>query len=396
MDKALIKLLKKLLDHEYRDTVDPDTIRKILPDLLVPIYSSLCDLHCLGETIDLDVLKNHYFNNTVLTGAMKDKQDLIFNEIAKSNNITNEQADLVVEAEREKAIAHEIADAAIDVFNGKGGKLSGVIELATSYNNYEEDTTDVVVEGLDELLNVTDTKHYFNILPDTLQEAVGGIYRGHVVQIFASTEAGKTTFAANWCRGFLEQGLKVLYIANEEPGAIVKLTTIRSYCGATRDQLDLDRGKYNKEWAKVKDNFILFHNPDLSITDIDRIIGYHKPDVVIIDQLDNVKWQGNIDSNVDRFNKLYREARVMAARHQFAMVELTQASAMAEGKMKLQLDWMANSKVDKPATADLIIGIGKKTHDDGMRGLTLCKNKISGNHDTVYVTIEPSIARYVA
>jgi len=396
MNQALIKLTKKLLLVEYRDTVDLTKISKVLPDVLVPIYSSIVDLHALGEDIDIDVLRNHYLNNNVLTDAMKEKQGLIFTEIDKASLITEQQANIIVDNETEKAIAQVIADAAIDVFNGKGGTVAEVLALAASYQDYEEDDSSLVDDDLDSLLDKTDKKNYFKLLPDTLQEVVGGITRGHVMQVFARTEAGKTTFVANLNRGFLEQGLKVVYIANEEPGEIIKLTHMRSYCGVTRDGLDLDRDKYRKMWAGVSDNFKLYYNTNFSLSDIDKILGYQKPDIWVVDQLDNVKYQGTIDSNVDRFNKLYREARCLAAKHNCAVVEVTQASALAEGKMKLQLDWMDGSKTAKPATADVIVGIGKKTHDDGIRGLTLCKNKASGKHDTVYVNIEPEIARYTA
>ena len=65
--------------------------------------------------------------------------------------------------------------------------------------------------------------------------------------------------------------------------------------------------------------------------------------------------------------------------------------AMAEG-----------SKTGKGAEADVILGIGKHNGDnedgevDNSRFLTISKNKLSGYHGTIVVTLEPEVERYVA
>jgi replicative DNA helicase len=78
----------------------------------------------------------------------------------------------------------------------------------------------------------------------------------------------------------------------------------------------------------------------------------------------------------------------MAKRHECALVAVSQASADAEGRTRLDFSMMENSKTGKAAEADLIIGIGKHGQsDDGepdtMRFLNISKNKLSGYHGVI-------------
>lgn len=73
-------------------------------------------------------------------------------------------------------------------------------------------------------------------------------------------------------------------------------------------------------------------------------------------------------------------------------VSLTQANAGDEARPKV---WLRDSDVDSsrtglPAQADLLLGIG--ADDDmlntGARAVSLCKNKLSGNHEGFMVQFD--------
>jgi replicative DNA helicase len=86
------------------------------------------------------------------------------------------------------------------------------------------------------------------------------------------------------------------------------------------------------------------------------------------------------------------------------VIGVCQAGATAENKKYLSMDDIAESKTGKAGEADWILGIGK-VHDDhnpNKRYLSILKNKLTGDEDTieelrhgkVEVEICPTIARY--
>ena len=92
--------------------------------------------------------------------------------------------------------------------------------------------------------------------------------------------------------------------------------------------------------------------------------------------------------------------RELAKRHDCAVIGVSQASAEAEGKTRVDFSMMEGSKTGKAAEADVVLGIGKHsgTNEDGepdhTRFLTISKNKLSGYHGSIPVMIEPEIGRY--
>ena len=90
----------------------------------------------------------------------------------------------------------------------------------------------------------------------------------------------------------------------------------------------------------------------------------------------------------------------MAKRHNIALIVLSQASADAEGRTRLDFSMMEASKTGKASEADLIIGIGKHSSQDddepnNTRFLNISKNKLSGFHGVIACNIEPEVSRYV-
>ena len=139
--------------------------------------------------------------------------------------------------------------------------------------------------------------------------------------------------------------------------------------------------------------------------DLDRVDAYvrkMKPDVLVIDQSDKVGVSGQYQATHERLRELYRRLRELAKRHNCALIGVSQASNDAEGKTRVTYAMAEGSKTGKGAEADVILGIGKHNGDnedgevDNSRFLTISKNKLSGYHGTIVVTLEPEVARYVA
>ena len=200
--------------------------------------------------------------------------------------------------------------------------------------------------------------------------------------------------------GFCQQGAKVLYLGNEEKTTRTKLRAIQACSGMTREQIadnpDLAMSKY----LSIKDRLIM---KDVQEWDIDTISAYCekiKPDVLIIDQSDKVSIAGNYNASHERIRELYRSLRELAKRHDCALLGVSQASAEADGKTRIDFSMLEGSKTGKAAEADLILGIAKYStseddNPDHTRFINVSKNKLSGYHGCVICQIEPEISRYV-
>jgi hypothetical protein len=79
------------------------------------------------------------------------------------------------------------------------------------------------------------------------------------------------------------------------------------------------------------------------------------------------------------------------------MLTVGQADVVAEGRKWLLQSNLDSGKTGKPGAFDYIIGIGKSLDpsDEYTRFITLCKNKLTGDHGRYVVSIDPATARYI-
>jgi hypothetical protein len=84
------------------------------------------------------------------------------------------------------------------------------------------------------------------------------------------------------------------------------------------------------------------------------------------------------------------------------VIGVSQASGSGEGKKWLTMEDIDSSKTGKPGEADFIIGIGKDDEMETLRYISVLKNKLPGDEDSVQelrhghfdAIIYPEISRY--
>ena len=247
------------------------------------------------------------------------------------------------------------------------------------------------------MLDVT-TRSNFNIT--VIKQNLGGIVGVNLMIAFARPETGKTAFWVSLCTapdGFCSQGAKVHAFINEEPAIRTQIRAISAYTGMTRDEILFDRVQAQRIWADIKDNISMFDTVDWSMSDIDAHCEKHKPDIIIIDQLDKVNVSGTYARTDEKLRQIYTSVREIAKRRDCAVIAISQASADAHNRNSISFDQMENSKTGKAAEADLIIGIGRNPNTDlenKIRTLCVSKNKINGYHGEPVCTIRRGISRY--
>ena len=401
MEKQLLKMtLNKKFYNEYRGVIS----RNVFEGDLGSFYDSLQKAHkdYEGDLKLDDILTLHTGKfNPALTRTAKEKFTDLVEDIKTVTDPSPQIAEDIVNLMADRETAQKIAIEATEIFNGKPANFNDILKLIENHKkNMPDNSIQAVTNDIGsvmEQLSVT-TKWKFNI--PILREKVGGIGDGNLMIAFARPETGKTAFWVSLVSapyGFAEQGAKVHAFINEEPAIRTQMRTISCSTGYTRDDIPDNMEEVHFAWSKVKDNIFLFDVVDWTLDDIDSHCEKHKPDIVVIDQLDKVNVDGTFARSDEKLRAIYTGAREIAKRRNCAVIAISQASAEADNRNSISFSMMENSKTGKAAEADLIIGIGRNASTDTEnRNRTLCisKNKITGYHGEPSCVIRRDISRY--
>ena len=218
--------------------------------------------------------------------------------------------------------------------------------------------------------------------------------KNHVV-VFALPDVGKTTYTINSCFGFVMQGLKVLYIANEEPAERVYLKFLTRLSGKDLDTVEAilqSEGTVSDILpAKRLQKLDLFFIDDTfgeTEYKLQEIIDDIKPDILVVDQIRNIEMRAK--SAVEQKEAVAKMMRRLAKKNDLLSISVTQAADSARGKVKLNQGDVDGSNIGIPGTADLMIGITSPNdeNDGNNRWLSFPKNKISGFKDIMKVMFD--------
>lgn len=246
-----------------------------------------------------------------------------------------------------------------------------------------------VLDTGDLFTETSDGTELIKLWPKALNENCdGGARRGHQLLIFGRPESGKTLVAINLVAGFLHQKLSVLYVANEEPAADIRLRMRQRLLKLTKEEARSDPQRVAEAIAKA--DLGRLHIAALSpgsIPEISRLLDRLAYDVLVIDQLRNIKVSAG--TRTEELEQAATQARNLAKWHSVLVLAITQAGESASGKTVLELSDVDGSKTGIPAQADLMIGVGntKQLWDAGMLSISLPKNKLGGNHNSFTVNV---------
>lgn len=263
------------------------------------------------------------------------------------------------------------------------------------------DTPNEEVQGLqvaDLVAKRLDDKELIQIAPRELNSRLdGGARPGHHVLVYAPTEMGKTLFVINMVAHFLRQGLRTLYVGNEDPAEDILLRLFSRISGMDKFQIRDDPTKAQALLdAAGYGNFVFADLSPGSFPRIERLVKKYEPKVVVLDQLSNLDVSvSKSESKTGSLEVAAKNARALAKRHRLLCVSVSQAADSATGKIVLGRGDVHNSNIGIPGQVDLMVGIGadEAMESRGLRELTLVKNKISGNHDHFTVRFNPILSK---
>ena len=401
IEKQMIRLmLNKKFYTQYKGTLSPTVFAGDISSL----YDTIQKAHeKYEEDIKVDELYSLHtaIFNPALTRAAKEKFSELVEDIKEVQEPSEEIAKDIMRILSDRDLAQRIAVEATEIFNGKEANFREITDMIDKRKIIvDEDKAPAVTNNVDEVLDLLGmtTKWKFNI--PMLRDNVGGIGGGNLMISFARPETGKTAFWISLCsgpEGFAEQGAKIHAFINEEPAIRTQMRAISCYTGMTREEIIKEKNMAQRVWSEIKDNISMFDTVDWSMEDIDAHCEKHRPDIIVIDQLDKVNVSGTYARTDEKLRQIYTSAREIAKRRDCAVIAMSQASADAHNRNSISFDQMENSKTGKAAEADLIIGIGRNSNSDTenkIRTLCISKNKINGYHGEPVCTIRREISRY--
>lgn len=389
-------LLKSLLTSDFYTQNKGMVKTSIFDDTYSKLYKTIEDAHC-SYNQDLsaaDISAIWAVNNATATRAEHEIFQDALTEVDAATPVSLPVAKDVIEKLWMQETFREIAQLSLNASEGSTEIISKIYERIEQVKQglvQDDDLGDPVTDDIHELLaSASDASRWpFNI--ETLSRNVLGIGPSEFAVVFARPETGKSSFGVSLAAapgGWCQQGARVLMMGNEETMKRTRLRAIQAWNGWSPKEVASRPDEAAARFSAIKDRFIMKDIQEWDFTKVDRYITRFKPDIVIIDQLDKVNIDGTYNSSHEKLREVYRRAREMAKRHECALVAVSQASADADGRTRLDFSMMENSKTGKAAEADLIIGIGKHGQtDDGepdtMRFLNISKNKLSGYHGVV-------------
>ncbi|ASF00240.1 putative replicative DNA helicase [uncultured virus] len=401
IEKQMIRLmLNKKFYTQYKGILSPTVFAGDISSL----YDTIQKAHeKYEEDIKVDELYSLHtaIFNPALTRAAKEKFSELVEDIKEVQEPNKEIAKDIMRILSDRDLAQRIAVEATEIFNGKEAnfaEITGMIDKRKII--VDEDKAPAVTNNINEVLDLLGmtTKWKFNI--PMLRDNVGGIGGGNLMISFARPETGKTAFWISLCsgpEGFAQQGAKIHAFINEEPAIRTQMRAISCFTGMTREEIIQEKNMAQRVWSEIKDNISMFDTVDWSMEDIDAHCEKHRPDIIVIDQLDKVNVTGTYARTDEKLRQIYTSAREIAKRRDCAVIAMSQASADAHNRNSISFDQMENSKTGKAAEADLIIGIGRNSNSDTenkIRTLCISKNKINGYHGEPVCTIRREISRY--
>ena len=344
-------------------------------------------------------------DNPTMTPARKEAFSSLFYKIKKEIPMGGDVAQEVLSKLFQQVVGEDIANLGVDYVTGDQSTLEPLRKLLEQYGddftpNLSVEWDDIDIETL-LARNDLEARWTFNI--PTLTRKVEGVNAGHLIEIGARPNTGKTSFHASLIAspgGFAHQGANCIILCNEEGYHRVGARYLTAATGMTMRDIKANPAKARDLYAPVKERIKIKDATGRDMAWVESICKSYKPDIVLLDMGDKFAKTGGFARTDEALKANAVHARMIAKQHECAVFYMSQLSADAEGKVLLNQSMMEGSRTGKAAEADLMVLIAKnpvvdgQEEEDTQRHLNVVKNKLSGWHGVVHCELEYQTARY--
>ena len=403
-----LSLIRSLMDREFyeshRGAKCPDRLFSKDVRKIKQAIDKAMDRY--ERTVSPDEIEALFMsNNPTMTTAQKQAYGSLFNQIKRESPMGGDVAQEVLSKLFQQVVGEDIANLGFDYVNGDKNSLEPLRDLLERYG--DDFTPDLRIEWddieIDTLLNMNDLESQWTFNVPSLTRKVEGVNAGHLIEVGARPNTGKTSFHASLIaapNGFAHQGAKCVILCNEEASHRVGARYLTAATGMTIQEVKANPTRARDAYEAVKKNIKIKDASNRDMAWVESVCKSYKPDIVILDMGDKFARTGGFarPDEALKANAIY--ARQIAKSHNCAIFYMSQLSADAEGKVLLNQSMMEGSRTGKAAEADLMVLIAKnpvvdgQEEEDTQRHLNVVKNKLSGWHGVVHCELEYKTARY--
>tara|TARA_R100001460_G_scaffold61160_2_gene101253 strand:+ start:3037 stop:4263 length:1227 start_codon:yes stop_codon:yes gene_type:complete len=408
MELSLIRsLMDKKFYDEHRGAKCPDRLfSKDVRKIKQAIDNAMSTYE---RTVTPDEIEALFISgNPSMTTAQKQAYLSLFTQIKKEQPLGEDVAQEVLSKLFQQVVGEDIANIGFDYVNGTKSSLEPIRNILELYA--DDFTPNLNIEwddmSLETLIskNSLEAKWTFNI--PALTRKVEGVSAGHLIEVGARPNTGKTSFHASLVAstgGFAHQGAKCIILCNEESAHRVGARYLTSATGMTMHEIKENPEKARDLYDAVRKNIFIKDASGRDMAWVESVCKSYNPDIVILDMGDKFAKSGGFARPDEALKANAIHARQIAKQHECAIFYMSQLSAEAEGKVYLNQAMMEGSRTGKAAEADLMVLIAKDTvkNPDGgeeespARHLNVVKNKLSGWHGVQHCELDYLTARYL-
>ena len=403
-------LLRSLMDKQFYDdhrgakcptkifSKDAQKIKVIIDQCMIKY----------DRTITPDEVQALFLSsNPSMTTAQKSAYSAMFDKIKREQPMGSDIAQEVLSKLFQQIIGEEIANLGFDYVNGSKTSLEPVRMLLEQYGDDFTPNLNVKWDDIDidTLLakNDLEARWQFNI--PTLVRKLEGINDGHLIEVGARPNTGKTSFHASLIaspEGFARQGAKCIVLCNEEGTHRVGARYLTASTGMTMQEIKQNPTQARDRYEPIRKNIRLRDATGRDMSWVESVCKAYKPDIVVLDMGDKFAVTSGFARHDEALKANAIHARSIAKQYNCGIFYMSQLSAEAEGKVLLNQSMMEGSRTGKAAEADLMLLIAKnpvvegQEEEDTQRHLNIVKNKLTGWHGVIHCELDYKTARYLA
>jgi len=405
MELALIKsLMDKTFYDDHRGAKCPDRLfSKDVRKIKSTIDSAMGKYERDVTPDEVEAL--FISSNPTLTTAQKNSFIVLFKQIKKEETMGSDVAQEVLSKLFQQVIGEDIANIGFDYVNGTKNSLEPLRNILEQYG--DDFTPNLNIEwediSIETLLSKNDMEARWKFNIPILSRKIEGVNAGHLIEIGARPNTGKTSFHASIIAGvggFARQGAKCVILCNEEAAHRVGARYLTAASGMSVGEIKNNMIKARDLYSPVSDNIKIKDATSRDMSWVESVCKTYSPDILVLDMGDKFAKMGGFARADEALKVNAIHARQIAKEYQCAVFYMSQLSAEAEGKIILNQSMMEGSRTGKAAEADLMLLISKNPmkgeHDeeDLQRHLNVVKNKLTGWHGIVSCELNYEVGRY--
>ncbi len=352
MEQALIRsLMNKDFYDDHRGIKCPD---KLFTKDLRKIKTSVdYAMKTYNRTVTPDEVEALFMSsNPTMTTAQKQAYGDLFLRIKKESPLGKDIAQEVLSKLFQQVIGEEIANLGFDYVNGSQTSLEPLRNLLEQYGDdfiptLNIDWADI---SIDTLLAKNDMEARWRFNIPSLTRKIEGINEGHLIEVGARPNTGKTSFHASMIAGtsgFARQGARCVVLCNEESVHRVGMRYLTASSGMDQYQIKDNPKLAHEKYAEVKENVKLYDSTGRDMSWVESVAKSFKPDVVVLDMGDKFAKTGGFARQDEALKANAVHARMIAKQYGCAIFYMSQLSAEAEGKVVLNQAMMEGSRTGK-------------------------------------------------